>query len=166
MAKQFVVKRMSKSLARRGSGFKYLRDPVFLAAAALYLLGRLVLKLLTVGQSGPLQGFLRGQYNDVLCIPFCLPPLLLFARWIGIRRHDGSPTRVEVLGCLGLWSVVFEWIAPRLPVLFASAIGDPEDVVAYAGGAIIAGLIWGVFRPAPHPTATDASSPLNLGKQV
>jgi hypothetical protein len=126
--------------------YGYLMDSVFLVSATLYFVNRLVLKPITAFHPGPLHAFLHGYLNDVLCIPFCLPPLLFLRRKLGLRRHDGFPTRVEIIGTLVIWSVCFEWVAPRL--IFPSTVSDPRDVVAYAGGAIVAGLIWGALRPA------------------
>lgn len=115
--------------------FGYCFDPVFLIAALLYLLNRFALKLATAEQPR-LHSFFAGHFNDLICVPFCLPPFLLLTRWVGVRNHDGHPTRIEILGCLGLWSVVFEWIAPQLPSIFPSTVRDSRDVAAYAGGGV------------------------------
>ena len=40
---------------------------------------------------------------------------------------------------MAVWSVAAELVAPHL---FTRATGDPWDVAAYAGGALISGLIW------------------------
>jgi hypothetical protein len=119
-----------------------------LTAAALYVLNRLVLKPLTAGEAGTVHGFLHGHLNDVLCIPFCLPPLLFVEQKLGFRGHDGPPTRLEIAGSVAIWSAFFEWAAPR--VFLPVTVGDAGDVAAYAGGAIVAGLIWGSLRPAPR----------------
>src|SRR3712207_8465456 len=52
------------------------------------------------------------SFNDVLCLPIFLPPLLLVHRGMGLRTHDAPPTPWEVLFHLALWSVCFEVIAP------------------------------------------------------
>ena len=130
---------------RQRKPYGYLRDSVFLASAGLYVLNRLVLKPLIDGYPGPLHAFLHGYLNDVLCIPFCLPPLLFLQHKCGLRGHDCFPTRGEIMGTLVIWSMFFEWAAPRL--FFPLTVKDPHDVAAYAGGAIVAGLIWGALRP-------------------
>jgi hypothetical protein len=121
-----------KPPGQEGTCYGYLRDPVFLTSAALYLLNRLLLKPLTAGDGGSLHAFLHGHLNDLLCIPFCLPPLLLIERKLGLRGHDGPPTRLEIGVSLAIWTAVFEWAAPRFFHPFT--VGDPGDIVAYAAG--------------------------------
>jgi hypothetical protein len=132
---------------QEGTRYGYLRDPVFLTSAVLYVANRFLLKPLTADDGGALHAFLHGYFNDFLCIPFCLPPLLLIMRKLGVRRHDGPPTRLEIVASVALWAAVFEWMAPLF--FFPLTVGDPGDIAAYAGGAIVAGLIWGPLRPAP-----------------
>lgn len=123
-------------------GFLYVRDPVFLTALALYLLNRFLFKPM----EGPHGGFFHSYVNDLLCIPFCLPPCLRAYRAIGVRTHDQVPTRFEMLTHLIVWSLTFEVFAPRVGGIYAWTVGDPLDVVAYAIGAAIVGAIWGAFR--------------------
>lgn len=125
------------------SRFHYLRDPVFLAATVLYLANRYIFRPL----EGPHGGFFHNYGNDILCIPFLLPPVLRVYRAIGLRWHDRMPTRFELFTHLVVWSIVFEGIAPRMGGIYAWTKADPWDVVAYAAGAIIAGAYWGVFAP-------------------
>ena len=40
---------------------------------------------------------------------------------------------------LATWTVAAELLAPNM---FSQATGDVWDAVAYAGGAVIAGLLW------------------------
>ncbi len=121
--------------------FRYLRDPVFLAAAFLYLLNRFVAKPLTIHHPG----FCHWWANSLLCIPFCLPPCLLLYRWVRLRNHDGMPTRAELLIHLVAWSFWFKWLAPRIGGPFAWVRPDPWDVAFYALGAAIAGAFWGAW---------------------
>lgn len=83
--------------------------------------------------------FLRGHFNDLLLIPCALPPFLLLQRWLGLRRHDESPAGREVLFCLCIWVVLFEWIGPHF---IRGTTADPIDALAYALGAIIAFSWW------------------------
>jgi hypothetical protein len=124
--------------ARRAFG--YWRDPACVGALGLYLLNRLVLKPGGLGQVS----FFRDYFNDVLCIPLFVPLVLLVHRWLGLRPAERWPTAGEVLLHLGVWSVCFEVIAPRVPIYRTTA--DPLDVVAYALGAAAAGLWWGSWR--------------------
>jgi hypothetical protein len=122
--------------------YRYCADPVFLTALLLYLLNRLAFKPLALGHTV----FFEYYGNDVLCIPFCLPPVLYVYRLLRLRPRDRYPTRFEVLTHLIVWSLFFEWLGPvvlRGP--FAWTIADPLDVVAYAVGAAVAGTFWGTW---------------------
>jgi hypothetical protein len=63
----------------------------------------------------------------------------LMQRWLRLRPHDRPPTTGEITLYLGVWSVLFEWIGPRI---MPWTVGDPWDVAAYAVGAVLAGLWW------------------------
>lgn len=135
--------------------FRYLRDPVFLVAVALYLLNRFVVRPAT-GDPGD---FFHCYLNDVLCLPFWMPPLLWICRGLGLRRHDAPPTVGELLFYVLLWSLWFEGIAPASPIRawFPETVGDPWDVVAYAAGGLIGGLLWRSGRAVE--SAVPASRP-------
>jgi hypothetical protein len=45
----------------------------------------------------------------------------------------------EIVFALATWTVAAELIAPRI---FPQATADGWDAVAYAGGAVAAGLLW------------------------
>jgi hypothetical protein len=123
--------------------FRYCADPVFLTATGLYVLNKLCFKPWAQGYTV----FFAYYVNDLLCIPFCLPPVLSVYRWLRLRRAYSFPTRFEVLIHLVVWSLFFEWIAPVLiKGPFVWTVADPWDVVAYAVGAGIAGLFWGTWR--------------------
>jgi membrane-associated PAP2 superfamily phosphatase len=83
--------------------------------------------------------FLRNHFDDTLLIPAALPLILWMQRKLGLRTTDHRPTWSEILLHFVIWSIAAEVVAPHL---FANATGDPWDVVAYAGGALAAGLIW------------------------
>jgi hypothetical protein len=132
--------------------FRYCGDPVFLSALALYLLNRVLFKPWTQGHTT----FFAYYSNDLLCIPFCLPPVLYVYRLLGLREPNRFPTRFEVLAHLVVWSLFFEWIAPVIiKGPFAWTVADPWDVVAYAVGALIATSFWGTWRRSSRraPTA-------------
>ncbi len=137
-----------------GRRFRYCLDPVFLGAAALYLLNRFALKPL----EGPHGGFFHSYGNDLLCIPFCLPPCLWAYRRLGVRDHDRMPTRFELAAHVVVWSVYFEAVAPHLRA-FSWTVGDPWDAVSYAVGAAVAGVFWGVFRPATAARPVAEAAP-------
>jgi hypothetical protein len=113
--------------------FRYLRDPLFLFACAAYALNRFVLK-----PHFPAP-FLHNWFNDSLLIPCALPPLLLAHRWLGLRKHDATPSVIEVAAHVIGWSALFELIGPHI---MRGTTGDPWDVVAYCTGAVAALLCW------------------------
>ena len=134
-----------RPLTARRERFRYCGDPMFLTVAALYAVNRWLIK-----PHVPLNRttFFAWHLNDLICIPFCLPPVLYIYRLVGLRRPDAFPTRWEIVSHLAVWSLTFEWIAPRyfhrqLPL----AISDPWDIVAYAVGACAAGYRWGAWTP-------------------
>lgn len=113
--------------------FGYWRDPVFLIAGAAYAMNRW---LAPVVLQAPLW---HGHFADVLLIPAGLPLWLWMERRIGWRRDDRMPRWREIGFVLVTWTVAAELIAPRI---FPQATGDGWDAVAYAGGAVVAGLLW------------------------
>lgn len=113
--------------------FRYACDPLCLLACAVYTLNRWCVPLACKGL------FLRGYFSDTLLIPAALPLMLWVQRRVGLRHTDTRPEWREILFHVIVWSVAAELIAPHL---FARATGDPWDVAAYAGGALIAGLLW------------------------
>jgi hypothetical protein len=115
------------------SPFRYLRDPLFVVACALYALNRWGLKPRVHSL------FLHGYFDDLLLIPCALPPLLLLQRWLRLRLHDQPPSAGEIALYLVVWSILFEVIGPHL---MPWTVGDPWDVVAYTVGGVAAGLWW------------------------
>jgi len=113
--------------------FSGLRDPLFLSCCALYALNRFLIKPLVA------DGLFHNWFNDLLLIPCALPILLAVHRALGLRRHDGPPTAVEVLSHLVGWAVLVEVIGSGL---LHRGTGDPLDVLAYATGALVATLWW------------------------
>src|SRR5579862_8807965 len=116
--------------------FSYLRDPLFLLGCVAYAINRWLLK---PHFTSP---FLHSYFNDLFLIPCALPPMLLLQHWAGLRP-EFQPTRLrEIFFHLAVWSVLFEYIGPRI---CAHAVGDPWDVVAYSVGAIVAAIWWSVW---------------------
>jgi len=117
--------------------FGYLRDRLFLAAAAGYGLNRWLLKPLIPSP------FLRGHFNDLLLIPAALPVVLCVQRFLGLRKHDLPPSWSEMVLHLVVWSVVCEFIGP---FWLHHGTADLWDLVAYALGGVAACHWWN--RPA------------------
>ena len=115
--------------------YRYLRDPLFLLALALYLANRCGLL------PGPTL-ILRSYLNDLICIPFWVPILLWFQRQAGLRKNPGPPGASEILIPLIVWSVVFEIVLPRLGPFRELAVADHLDVLCYAAGALLAAVFW------------------------
>jgi hypothetical protein len=115
--------------------FRYLLDPVFIGATALYLLNRYLMAP-SWGSQWPV---LTNHVGDTLLIPCALPPLLWLQRLTRLRLHDRPPTPAEIFGTLVLWSFLFEWL---FPVCFGRGVSDPLDVLAYALGALVAYKAW------------------------
>lgn len=113
--------------------FLYLRDSLCLMGCSAYSINRWLIKPHVRG------GFFHSYFNDLWLIPCALPPILWLHRWLGVRSHDKAPQFSEIAGHLVFWSVLFEWIGPKF---VSHTTGDPLDVTAYAGGAILAGLWW------------------------
>jgi hypothetical protein len=113
--------------------FRYLRDPLFLLGCVAYGLNRWLVK------PHFHSGFLHSYFNDFWLIPCALPPILWLHRRLNLRPHDNVPQFPEILLHLVFWSALFEWIGPKF---VAHTTGDPLDVLAYAIGAVLAGIWW------------------------
>jgi len=116
--------------------FKYLRDPLFMACVALYIANRLVLRPLL-----PF-AFLDCYVNDLVCIPFWVPIMLIGMRRCRLRCDDAPPRSYEILVPLIVWSVVFEYWLPHSDLLSGLVIADHFDILCYVVGALVAGLFW------------------------
>jgi hypothetical protein len=113
--------------------FRYLRDGLFLTAAAAYALNRLLFKPLIASP------FLRGHFDDLLLMPAALPVMLWAQRQLGLRPHDRAPSWPEMLMHLGVWSVICEFVGP---FWLRCGTADWWDVAAYAAGGVAACLWW------------------------
>lgn len=110
-------------------------DPVWWVAVSLYALHRLLSPWLREWEPQ----FVTFYFRDFLFIPALLPLLLAFESQLGLRPKGVAPSSWEILLHLVIWSLICEWVGP-----FALGMGvaDPWDVAAYAGGALVAGLVW------------------------
>lgn len=113
--------------------FRYGRDPLFLVGCAAYALNRWVMKPHIANR------FLHGYFNDLWLIPCALPPILWLHRQLGLRQDDGLPRSSEIALHLIFWSVLFEYVGPKI---MPHAVGDPLDVLAYGAGAFVSWAWW------------------------
>jgi hypothetical protein len=113
--------------------FPYMRDPLFLVGCAAYALNRFVVKHYVH------TGFFHDHFNDCWLIPCALPPVLWLHQKLGLRPRDAAPQISEIIPHLIFWSLLFEWIGPKL---VRGTTADPMDVVAYCVGAFIAAVWW------------------------
>ena len=118
------------------SRFRYVLDPLCLAACSLYAMNRWVVKPRTAVE------FFHFHFNDVWLIPCALPLVLWLHRKLGLRSHDRFPSIAEVLLHLGVWCVICEGIGPHW---MPGTSGDSRDVMAYTAGALLA-LVWWRWR--------------------
>jgi len=121
--------------------FGYLRDPLFLACAGLYVINREWVKPHLHHYSS----FWNGHLNDCLFVPAILPVFLLFYRLIRLRPDDAPPRWWEVAAHIAVWVVFFEWFGP---MFFHRGTSDWGDALCYAAGGAMAWLLWHARRPA------------------
>lgn len=115
------------------SGFRYARDPLCAGACLCYAANRWLVPSALKG------AFLHGYFSDLLLIPAALPLLLWVHRRLGLRPPELRPRWSEIWLHVAIWALAAEVIVPH----FAScATGDPWDVAAYAGGALVSGFLW------------------------
>jgi hypothetical protein len=126
--------------------FGYLRDPLFLACVLTYFVNRWVFKSIWPS------GFVHSHLNDLICIPFWVPPMLWAQRRLGLRDTDGPPRAAEVVIPLALWSWVFEVYLPATGVLGDLCVSDHLDILYYAVGALGAAAFWAWWYRNPMPT--------------
>lgn len=117
--------------------FHYCRDPLFIIGCVAYAVNRWIVKPHTANS------FLHGYFNDLWLIPCALPPILWLHRRLRLRTDDSYPHLSEIVLHFAFWSVLFEYLGPKL---MPHTVGDPLDVLAYAAGAIVAGIWWNRWR--------------------
>lgn len=116
--------------------FGYLKDPLFITFFCLYWVHRGVANL---DCSTP---FLRSYLNDLLCAGFWVPILVWATKQCRLRSHDGPPSAVEIVIPLLIWSVVFEAWPIVIDLLKVPSVADPNDILAYWFGAMVAAAFW------------------------
>lgn len=126
--------------------YRFYNDPIFIIGCIAYALNRWCFKPLI-----PLE-FLHSYFNDLWLIPCALPPVLWLHSRLGLRPRDTPPSVSEVALHLVGWSIICEWIGPRL---ITHATADPMDILAYAIGGLVAVLWWSrdAVYADPHPLA-------------
>ena len=113
--------------------FRHFKDPLFLAGCALYVANRWAVKpFVSIG-------FFHNWFQDMLLIPCALPPLLWLHSKLVLRASEKSPGWQDIAFHLAIWSLLFEAAGP---LIFQHATGDWRDVLAYAGGGLLAGWWW------------------------
>ena len=120
-------------MRRREKRFLYWRDPVCLIATAAYAINRWLVPAALQAM------WWRGHFSDVMFVPVGLPWWLWLERRVGWRRDDDVPRWNEIAFVFVTWTIAAEVLAPRW---FVRSTGDVWDAVAYAGGALIVGLVW------------------------
>jgi len=128
------VKAAALEPAAQGT-FRYALDPLCLGALALYLVNRLLIKPHLPAYSA----FFHGHLDDTLLVPVALPVFLCVYRLLGLRPDNAAPRWWEIAAHLAVWSLFFKWFGPH--VLHRS-VYDPVDLACYAGGGVIAWLLW------------------------
>lgn len=139
--------------AERSDRFGYLRDPLFLLSVGIYFINRELIKP-NLHKYSPL---FHGHLNDFLLVPVVLPLFLLFYRWIGLRPDNAPPRFWEITLHVVVWSVFFKWFGPSI---LHHGTRDWIDVGCYAGGGIVAWLIW-QWNARRNPKARSLPAPLS-----
>ena len=110
-----------------------MRDPLFLVCCACYGVNRWLLKPSVDSL------FLHSWFNDLLLAPCAMPVVLWLFRKLGVRASDEPPSILELGWIVAVWSVLFEWMGPRI---IGHATGDWRDVLMYISGAVVAWIYW------------------------
>lgn len=116
--------------------FRYLRDPLFLACFIGYFVNRWLIRPHVHG------GFFHNYFNDCICVPFWVPIMLWGMRRLGLRKHDDTPSWIEIAVPVALWSYVFKVYLPFVTWLPRAPAADPADIRAFAAGGLCALLFW------------------------
>lgn len=115
--------------------FRYLLDPLFLFAFALYIVNKLLLFSFNWWGSK----FVNSYLNDFLLIPVLIPIILYVSKRLNCRKYSFPPMFVEIIIPLVIWSIAFEFIGP---FYVKKGISDPFDVLAYCLGGFFSWLFW------------------------
>lgn len=113
--------------------YKFLKDKLFIISVILYLINSLTIRM---GINN--NYFMRNYFNDLLLIPVALPIVLYLIKLFKFR-NDNYPSFSEIFICLIVWSIMFEFVGPKI---MNKGTADIYDVLAYSVGAIISYAIW------------------------
>jgi hypothetical protein len=116
--------------------FGYLRDPLFAVSLGVYAVNRWWIK------PNVSSGFFHDYLNDLICIPFLVPPMLYCIRRLGIRGHDQAPQTHEIVAPLIVWSILFEIVFPQHASWSRWTTSDHRDILFYSVGAMGSALFW------------------------
>ncbi len=140
--------------------FRYLTAPLFLFCLVLYFLNRFLIKRFVPG------GFFHDHLNDLICIPFWVPIMVLLLRKVGLRGNDDPPGADEILIPLVMWSAIFELYLPHVRHFERLATADPTDILFYTLGALAASVIWQVtYRDRQRATASGVDTRTRVGTE-
>ena len=130
-------------MSARFRPFDYWRDPLFLFCVVLYVVNRFAIK------PNCDAFFFHAWLNDVICIPFTLPPMLWVLNRFRLRFREGPPAFVEIALPLVVISWAFEIYLPNTERFREVTVADPWDIVAYAFGAVVSGIFWYYYYRKP-----------------
>ena len=119
--------------------FRYLLDPLYVGAVALYLVNRLMIK-----PSCDIL-FFHAYLNDVIFVPFTVPPMLFVLRLLRLRSENGPPSYWEVFLPCCVIAPLFEVVLPNTEYFAPHTVADPFDVVAYFAGGAASYLFWKIY---------------------
>ncbi len=125
--------------------FRYLRDPLFVLCITLYFVNRIFLK--PYFNQGSIGAFLHGSLNDLICIPFWVTIMVWLMHKTGGRETSAPPQGLEILLPLVLWSWLFETVLPQTTYFQRLATSDPQDILCYTIGALVASVFWKYYYP-------------------
>jgi hypothetical protein len=106
---------------------------IFFLSLSAYAFNRWDLKPLH-----PQNGFLQNYFNDLFLMPSAVPAWCWACECLGLRRRNRKVRWLEIGLLLGLWSLLFEVLGPKI---LRHGVADFHDVIAYTAGAILTGLV-------------------------
>src|SRR5437667_10624180 len=98
--------------------FRFLKDPLFLGCLVIYCVNRWVVKPYFPN------GFSSNYLNDLICVPFWLPIMLLIMSKLRLRTGNAPPGVCEIVVPLVLWSWLFEAFLPRTRLFNRLEVSD------------------------------------------
>ncbi len=71
--------------------------------------------------------------------------MLYLQQKMGLREDNTPPKPYEIIIPIIIWSWIFEVFLPLNSIMEQLAIADPDDIICYGLGGLIAGIIWRWF---------------------